>query len=67
MENKRPRIIDVLSKPVKCPVCGERVVDIIYGTGDIRGARDDKGDFSTHFKLAAKIVNLVWILLLFDK
>ena len=35
MENKRPRIIDVLSKPVKCPVCGERVVGIIYGTGDM--------------------------------
>jgi len=35
MENKRPRIIDVLRKPVKCPVCGERVVDIIYGTGDM--------------------------------
>ena len=34
---------------------------------DKKGARDDKGDFSTHFKLAAKIVNLVWILLLFDK
>lgn len=35
MEDKRPRIIDVLRKPVKCPVCGERVVDIIYGTGDL--------------------------------
>lgn len=35
MEDKRPRIIDVLRKPVKCPVCGERVVDIIYGTGDM--------------------------------
>ena len=22
-------------KPQKCPVCGERVVDIIYGTGDM--------------------------------
>ena len=22
-------------KPTKCPVCGERVVDIIYGTGDM--------------------------------
>ena len=27
------RIIDVLRKPVKCPVCGGEVVDIIYGTG----------------------------------
>ena len=35
MINKRPRIIDVTRKPQKCPVCGERVVDIIYGTGDM--------------------------------
>ena len=27
------RIIDVLRKSVKCPVCGGEVVDIIYGTG----------------------------------
>ena len=32
---RRPRIIDVERKPVKCPVCGSRVVDIIYGTGDM--------------------------------
>ena len=32
---ERPRIIDVTRKPLKCPVCGERVVDIIYGTGDM--------------------------------
>lgn len=32
---ERPRIIDVQRKPRKCPVCGERVVDIIYGTGDM--------------------------------
>lgn len=31
----KPRIIDVERKPSKCPVCGERVVDIIYGTGDM--------------------------------
>ena len=31
----RPRIINVERKPRKCPVCGERVVDIIYGTGDM--------------------------------
>ena len=35
MVDKRPRIIDVERKPQKCPVCGERVVDIIYGTGDM--------------------------------
>lgn len=35
MIDKRPRIIDVKRKPQKCPVCGERVVDIIYGTGDM--------------------------------
>ena len=35
MIDKRPRIIDVMRKPQKCPVCGERVVDIIYGTGDM--------------------------------
>lgn len=29
------RIIDVYRKPFKCPVCGESVVDIIYGTGDM--------------------------------
>ena len=29
------RIIDVLRKPSKCPVCGNEVVDIIYGTGDM--------------------------------
>ena len=32
---ERPRIIDVTRKTSKCPVCGERVVDIIYGTGDM--------------------------------
>ncbi len=31
----RTGIIDVMRKPQKCPVCGERVVDIIYGTGDM--------------------------------
>ena len=35
MRDKRPRIIDVVRKPRKCLVCGERVVDIIYGTGDM--------------------------------
>ena len=32
---RRPRIIDVTRKPTKCPDCGERVVDIVYGTGDM--------------------------------
>lgn len=32
---ERPRIINVKRKPSKCPVCGERVIDIIYGTGDM--------------------------------
>lgn len=32
---ERPRIINVERKPSKCPVCGERVVDIIYGTGEM--------------------------------
>lgn len=27
--------IDVMRKPQKCPVCGENVVDIIYGTGEM--------------------------------
>jgi hypothetical protein len=35
MIDKRPRIINVMRKPQKCPVCEERVVDIIYGTGDM--------------------------------
>lgn len=35
MIDKRPRIIDVMRKPQKCPVCGSNVVDIIYGTGDM--------------------------------
>ena len=29
------RIIDVVRKPSKCPVCGERVMDIVYGTGEM--------------------------------
>ena len=29
------RIVNVLRKPSKCPVCGEAVWDIIYGTGDM--------------------------------
>ncbi len=29
------RIVNVLRKPGKCPVCGEAVWDIIYGTGDM--------------------------------
>lgn len=32
---KKGHIINVERKPSKCPVCGERVVDIIYGTGDM--------------------------------
>lgn len=35
---ERPRIIDVVRKPTKCPICGEPVVDIIYGTGDMTEA-----------------------------
>ena len=35
MKGERPRIIDVIRKPRKCPVCGGRVWDIIYGTGDM--------------------------------
>lgn len=31
----RPRIINVERKPRKCPLCGESVVDIVYGTGDM--------------------------------
>lgn len=30
------RIANVLRKPGKCPVCGEPVWDIIYGTGDMK-------------------------------
>jgi len=30
-----PRIIDVARKPRKCLICGERVVDIIYGMGNM--------------------------------
>lgn len=35
MIERKPRIINVQRKPRKCPVCGEEVVDIIYGTGDM--------------------------------
>jgi len=35
MYRNHPRIIDVERKPVKCPVCKSRIVDIIYGTGDM--------------------------------
>ena len=31
----KTRIIDVERKPRKCPVCGQSVWDIIYGTGDM--------------------------------
>ena len=33
--NFKPRIINVTRKPSKCPDCGEEVLDIIYGTGDM--------------------------------
>lgn len=42
---ERPRIIDVERKPSKCPVCGERVVDIIYGTGDM-----DEAEFMMEYR-----------------
>lgn len=29
------KIIDVLRKPVRCPVCGSRIADIIYGSGNL--------------------------------
>ena len=32
---ERSRIIDVTRKPRRCPVCKGKVVDIIYGTGDM--------------------------------
>lgn len=34
-DDRRPRIINVTRKPTKCPNCGEKVVDIVYGTGDM--------------------------------
>lgn len=34
MTNKG-KIIDVLRKPARCPICGSRVTDIIYGSGDL--------------------------------
>lgn len=39
MESLRTRIIDVQRKPTKCPQCGERVVEIIYGTGEMNSYR----------------------------
>ena len=33
--NKKSHIINVTRKPLKCPVCGSPIVDIIYGTGDM--------------------------------
>lgn len=33
--DRRPRIIDVTRKPTKCLDCVEKVVDIVYGTGDM--------------------------------
>ncbi len=35
LDNKKPRIINVMRKPSKCPDCGSQVVDIVYGTGDM--------------------------------
>lgn len=31
----RTQIIPVTRKPRKCPVCGNEVIDIVYGTGDM--------------------------------
>ena len=33
--NKKSHIINVTRKPLKCPVCGSPIIDIIYGTGDM--------------------------------
>lgn len=33
--NKKSHIINVKHKPLKCPVCGSPIVDIIYRTGDM--------------------------------
>lgn len=33
-DDRRARIINVTRKPIKYPNCGERVVDIVYGTGE---------------------------------
>ena len=35
MFDRRPRIIDIERKLIKCLVCKSRVVDIIFGTGDM--------------------------------
>jgi hypothetical protein len=31
----KTKIIDVERRPSKCPICGNEVVDIVYGTGDM--------------------------------
>ncbi len=41
----RSRIINVKRKPQKCPLCGNPVMDIIYGTGDMTEA-----DFILEFR-----------------
>lgn len=44
----RPRIINVTRKPSKCPDCGNEVVDIIYGTGDMT-----ESDFLLEYRKSA--------------
>ena len=34
-DDKRPRIVNVTRKPSKCPDCGSKVIDIVYGTGNM--------------------------------
>lgn len=34
-DDKRPRIVNVTRKPSKCPGCVSKVIDIVYGTGNM--------------------------------
>jgi hypothetical protein len=43
-----PRIVNVTRKPTKCPICGEQIWDIIYGTGDM-----EEWQFSLAYRKAA--------------
>lgn len=34
-DDKRSRIVNVTRKPSKCPGCVSKVIDIVYGTGNM--------------------------------
>lgn len=58
-DDRRPRIINVTRKPTKCPECGERVVDIVYGTGDMTEI-----DFMFNYRKEAIMEEIIYLVVL---